>query len=164
MSLINDALKRAKQSQQPMQTPPPVPPLPSVEAAPQGGMAWFFPVAILLLVAVACFFIIFAFFITRKPVAQITTAPQNAQPAAVVLPKTPPMSNRVVAVAAIKPAPPALKVQGIFYSDAKWQAIVNGQSVFVGDNVNGFRVKLISKNNVSFVAPDGTEKTLALGN
>jgi hypothetical protein len=34
----------------------------------------------------------------------------------------------------------------------------------VGDSVNGFRVKLISKNEVSFIAPDGTEKTVALGN
>jgi len=164
MSLNNDALKRAKQPQQSQaQIPPPAPPLPPVEAAPRGGMTWFFPVAIFLLVAVACFFIAFAFFITRKPGAQIMAATQNVQATAMVLPKTPPASNQVASVAAPKPAPPLLKVQGIFYSDAKWQAIVNGQSVFVGDSVNGFRVKLISKNDVSFIAPDGTEKILALG-
>ena len=162
MSLINDALKRAKQSQPPQPPPPPGSPLPPVEAVPRGGMSWFFPVAIFLLVAVACFFIAFAFFISRKPVAPITTAPQNAPVAAVVLPKTPasPVATQVVAAVTNKPM---LKVQGIFFSDAKWEAIVNGQSVFVGDRVNGFRVKLISRNDVSFIAPDGTEKTLVLG-
>lgn len=165
MSLINDALKRAKQSQQQQQqeTAPTAPPLPPVEVA-RGGPSWLFPVAVILLVAVACFFIAFAFFITRKPVARITPAPPSAPPAAApALPKIPPAATVQAATVTPKPSPPSLKVQGIFFNNAQWQAIVNGQSVFVGDRVNGFRVKLISKDNVSFVAPDGAEKTMTLG-
>jgi hypothetical protein len=171
MSLLNDALKRTRQAQQqqePTPTAPVTPPLPPVEVAPQGGLSWSFPVAAILLVAVACLFIVFAFFFLRKPGTQITTVPQNAQTpqtVAMVLPKTPPALVSTQAVTAPpKPLPPTLKLQGIFYNDAKWQAIVNGQSVLVGDSVNGYRVKLISKNDVSFLAPDGTEKTLSMGN
>jgi hypothetical protein len=165
MSLINDALKRAKQSQQqPPPTVPTAPPLPPVEIS-RGGPSWFLPVAVILLVAVACLFIASAFFINQKPVAQIEPVPPNAPPAsAPAVPKMPPAATvQVAAVSAPKPSPPILKVQGIFYNEAKWQAIVNGQSVFVGDSVNGFRVKLISKNDVCFIAPDGTEKNLTLG-
>ena len=167
MSLINDALKRTKQAQQQRQPAAPVAPVtpsPSpVEATPP-GVAWLFPAAVTLLVAVACFFIGFAFFAVRKPAEQVILIPQKISPAAPVMQKTPPSPPATtIAVAAPKPAPPILKVEGIFYNDTKWQAIVNGQSVFVGDEVNGFRVELISKNSVSFAAPDGTEKTLALG-
>ncbi len=169
MSLINDALKRARQSQQ-QQTAPVAPTLPPAVVEPRGGPPRLFIVVVTLLIAVACCFIAFVFFMPQKTVARITPAPQNAPTAAVapVLQKVAPTPAPAptVAVAAPKPAPPAppaLKVQGIFYNDAKWQAIVNGQSVFVGDSVEGFRVKLISKNNVAFVAPDGTVKTMALG-
>lgn len=162
MSLINDALKRAKQSQQQQrETAAPTPALPPVAVASRGGLPWLFPVAVILLVAVVCFFIACAFFVAQKPVTQTALVPQKA-PIAPVVQKAPP-PPQTVAVVAPKPAPPALKVQGIFYNNAQWQAIVNGQSVLVGDSVNGFRVKLISKNEVSFVAPDGTEKTMTLG-
>lgn len=166
MSLINDALKRAKQSQQQRrQTAPPAPHLPPVEAAPRNGLVRFFPFAVVLLVAMAGFFIV-GFFAMPKPAAQIKPPPHQAQiaiAAPVVQKAPPPPPVQTVAVTAPRPAPPALKVQGIFYNNAKWQAIVNRQSVLVGDSVDGFRVKFISKNNVSFIAPDGTEKIMALG-
>lgn len=170
MSLINDALKRARQSRPQPAAPLAVPAWPPVEGEPRGGPASFLPLAVTLLLAVACSFIALAFFIPQKPVAQTMPAPQNARnPAPVPVEQNaqkmspPPAPAQPVAAAVPKLAPPALKVQGIFYNNAQWQAIVNGQSVLVDGSVDGYRVKLISKDNVSFVAPDGTEKTMTLG-
>jgi hypothetical protein len=166
MSQINEALKRAKKSQKEQAPPlppaaPPLPPLPSVEPESRGGLGWL--VLIILIVAIACFFIGLAF-TTRKPATEPAVTVTNVVQAAaapVVPPK--PVAPTNVVVPPPKPAPPALKLEGILYVPGQPpQAIVNGQTVYTGDTVNGFRVKTISKNNVSFVAADGTEKNLAL--
>jgi hypothetical protein len=173
MSLINDALKRAKQFQQEQpqaQSVLPLEPSPSA-AKPRAGLAWALPVLVILLITVAGMFIVLAFCSTKPPV-QVTKTVPISQPVKAIPPppKLPPSpataTGQTVAVTAPKPPPPpprALRVQGISYSNTKWQAIVNGATVYVGDNVNGFRVALISRNNVSFIAPDGSQKTLALG-
>ena len=165
MSSINDALKRAKKSQkqEPPPLPPGVPPLPPVEPPSSGNMGWF--VLIFLFIAIACFFIGLAF-ATRKPPTEttvtVTNVVQVAAAPAPVAPESAPVTNAIVPPP--KPAPPALKLEGILYGPSQPpQAIVNGQTVYVGDTVNGFRVKTISKNNVSFVTSDGTEKNLVLG-
>jgi hypothetical protein len=165
MSQISDALKRAKktQKQQPPPLPPGAPPLPPVESESRGGLGWL--VLVILIVAIACFFIGLAF-ATRKPAAESTVTVTNVVQVAAapvpVAPKPAPATN--VIVPPPKPAPPALKLEGILYVPGQPpQAIVNGQTVYTGDTVNGFRVKTISKNNVSFVASDGTEKNLVLG-
>lgn len=162
MSLINDALKRAKESQQQQsQMPPGAPPLPPVEPESSGGLGWFLPVLIILLVVIAGLFVALAFF-TQKSLAPQTVVPvTNVVQVAAAPPPVLPKTNPVVAVAQ-PPAPPELKLQGIFFNAASPQAIVNGHTVNVGDTVDGFRVTLISKDNVSLIAPDGTEKTLAL--
>jgi len=59
MSLINDALKRAQAAQQKDSLP--VAPPPPVATEPRGGMGWFLPLLVILLLAVACFFIGMAF-------------------------------------------------------------------------------------------------------
>jgi hypothetical protein len=166
MSLINDALKRAKKSQQsdPPSGAPPLPPMEPEE--PHNGSGWVFITIVVVLVVAAGFFIGLAF-TKRKPLTEVaTTTPiaQNTQVVAVVsAPVPPPVPQTNVVVAAPKPPePPALKLQGIFFNAARPQAIVNGTTVYVGDLVNGFRVKLIAQNSVSFITPDGTEKTLAL--
>jgi hypothetical protein len=165
MSQINDALKRAKQSQKPRmeETPvvPPLPPLPPVRSSAPGNSGWVF--LVILLIAIACFFIGLAVAIHKPVTATNTVTVTNVVQVAAVAPvvKTPPPTN-VTPPAPTPPPAPDLKLEGIFYDAAPPQAIVNGQTVYVGDTVNGFRVKTISKNNVSFVAPDGTEKTLAL--
>lgn len=163
MSQINEALKRAKESQkqEPPPLPPGAPPLPPVEPQSSGNLGWL--VLIFLIVAIACFFIGLAF-ATRKPATETTVTVTNVVQA-VVIPAAPklvvPTNNPVVPPP--KPAPPALKLEGILYVPGQPpQAIVNGQTVYVGDTVNGFRVKTISKNNVSFIALDGTEKNLVL--
>ena len=170
MSLINDALKRAKQSQPPA-PPPGAEPLPPIEAESPRNVGWLFPLLVALLIGAACFFIGLAFFAIRKPAMQVTLpnpGPQKAETIVVPVaapPKTPlPATTQTVVVSTSqKTVPPVLKVQGIFYNAVKPEAIVNGMTVFTGDNVNGFRVKFISKTNISFIAPDGSEKTLALG-
>ena len=173
MSLINDALKRAKhsQQQQPAPAPPLMPALP-VHSESHGGANWLFAVLIVALIVVSCFLILLAVG-PRKQIAHSAPPAAPAQyaqtaPPSSVLPKaavTPPPAAiaPTQTVAVVAPPPPALKVQGIFYNSARPQAIVNGQTVYIGDDVNGFRVKQISKDEVSFTAPDGSEKTLALG-
>jgi hypothetical protein len=161
MSQINEVLKRAKKSQkqQPPPLPPGAPPLPPVEPQSSSSMGWL--VLIILIIAIACFFIGLAF-ATRKPPTEATVTVTNVVQVAAAPVAPAPATN--VIVPPPKPAPPALKLEGILYDPTQPpQAIVNGQTVYVGDTVNGFRVKTISKNNVSFVASDGTEKNLVLG-
>jgi hypothetical protein len=158
MSQINDALKRAKKSQKsrPPNLPPGAAPLPPVDSESGDGMGWL--LLVILLVAIGCVFIGLAI-ATHKP------APQPPAPVAVVpvapKPVPPPQTNAIVTVS--KPVPPALRLQGIFMGSGTPQAIVNGQTVYVGDSVNGFRVQTISRDKVQFLAPDGTQKMLALG-
>jgi hypothetical protein len=163
MSQINEALKRAKESQkqEPPPLPPGTPPLPPVEPESSGNIVWL--VLIFVIIAIACFFIGLSF-ATRKPATETTVTVTNVVQAIAPVPvpaKPAPATN--VIVPPPKPAPPALKLEGILYVPGQPpQAIVNGQTVYVGDTVNGFRVKTISKNNVSFIALDGTEKNLVL--
>jgi len=178
MSLINDALKRAKEF--PKQAPslqPPEPPFVDGQATAKGP-EWMVPVLLCALAAAAALVVGLAFLIfERKPDPQRTLAlavPSPVQAVVTPKPSTPPApaTGQTVAVTAPVSAPPpppppppapSLRVQGISYSNAKWQAIVNSTTVYVGDSVNGFRVAKISRDNVSFVAPDGSWKTLALG-
>ena len=165
MSLINDALKRAKNSQQP-EPPSGAPPLPPIEPEkPRNASGGLFIVIIVLLIAAACFLIGRAF-TKQKPASEVVaTAPvtQITQTVAVVSTPVPPPVPQTNAVVTPKPPePPTLKLQGIFYNGPQPQAIVNGTTVYVGDLVNGFRVKLIAQNYVSFITPDGSEKTLTL--
>lgn len=172
MSHINDALKRAKQSQQQQkQNPPPVPALLPLEPPARGDLSWLFPIVIVALVLIACLFIALAFVI-RKPAVESRVAISSEQSAPAPAPQkrtpvaaspTPAPAPSAVPVETPAPPPaPVLKLQGIFYNTVPPQAIVNGQTVYVGDLINGFRVKLISRNNVVFLAPDGSEKTLTL--
>jgi hypothetical protein len=189
MSLINDALKRAKQSQQQNSTG--APPLPPVEIASRGGTGWLLPALVIMFVAGACFFIGLAFSKRKSPpenspAAAIVPAPQKVEtvtapvvaanpPAETVSPS--PAAPKVETAAAetnppapvekqaavVLPISPNLKVQGIFYDPAKPWAIVNGKTVYAGDHIGEFRVKAISKFRVTFVGADGKEKSLGLG-
>ena len=161
MSKINDDLKRAKDAQR--EQPPHLPPTPPIspgEAPPRGGgLGWVF--LILMILVIACVFIVLAF-MHQAPVAQTLPPPivptqtvQMVASVAAVVPKTNPV------VVPPKPVPPPLKLQGILFINPP-QAIVNGQTVHVGDAVNGFHVQAISKDNVIFLAPDGTQKKLVL--
>jgi hypothetical protein len=187
MSLINDALKRAKQSQQ--QNPTGALPLLPIETHAHGGTGWLLPMLAVLLVASACFFIGLAFakrtlpaknsenstiaatYVALQKVETPATAPDLPKTAATAMPvlqtaapveTNPPKTSEENSVAASLVLP-ELKVQGIFYDPTRPQAIVNGKAIGVGGRIGDFRVKAISPYRVTFVAPDGTEKISGLG-
>ncbi|HLX94719.1 MAG TPA: hypothetical protein VKU37_03155 [Verrucomicrobiae bacterium] len=149
MSLINDALKQAKQSQ-PQNPPSTPPPLSPVESASQGGGSWLAPVLIILLLAAAGIFIGLSLS-KHAPAAGVppVAATQQVETAAVVLPvvTNPPPDSNTVAV--VPPNPPEPKLQGILYAATRPCAIVSGKTVFVGDQMGEFRVAAISKDSVT---------------
>jgi hypothetical protein len=165
MSLINDALKQARRSQQ--NNPPSIqPPLPPVESVSRGGMNWFLLVAIVLLLAVAGFFI--GLSLTKHtpqppataPPPMLATAPEPLpiQPAESVSNSTPVVTNTPSVsneVADVPPPPPEPKLQGILFDPTRPCAIVDGTTVFVGDRAGEFRVTAISKDKVTLKS--GTE-------
>jgi len=173
MSLINDALKRARDSQQ--KTPPPgATPFLPVEPR-ERGFNWILPALVILLIAVACFFISLA--LAKRTVENTVAAPAVAPDAVVSeTPAPPPVATEPVesAVAAAPPAPAntdtvvsvaiaPIKVQGIVYDPVRPWAIVDDKTIYVGDRVRDFRVKQISKNSITLTGPGGTTEVLGLG-
>jgi hypothetical protein len=165
MSLINDALKQARQSQQnnpPSGSPPPLPP---VESAPRGGINWFLLTLIVLFLVAAGFFLGLSLSKpTPLPPAAVSKrfhprqieVVSNSPP---VVTNAPSSSN---AVPVVPPPPPEPKLQGILFDPTQPSAIVDGKTIFVGSRVGGFRVTAISKNDVTL--KNGTEtKVLRLG-
>ena len=57
---------------------------------------------------------------------------------------------------------PSFRLQGIFYNSTKPSAILSGQTVVVGDNVAGWRVKGIEPRLVTLEHADGQIRTLEL--
>jgi hypothetical protein len=167
MSLLNDALKQARQSQQ--QNPPSAqPPLRPVAPAPRGGADWFLPLAVVALVGAAAFFIWLGLTRHKTPPAKAPELPLT-QPAPQIVPPAPPappkpvvvpaVSNIVAAVPSNLPPP---KLQGIVYGQKSW-AIVDGKTVYVGDSVGNFHVKEISPNSITLESPDGSLQKVRLG-
>jgi hypothetical protein len=154
MSLLNDALKQARQSQQ--QNPPSgQPPLRPVAPAPRGAADWLLPLAVIALAAAAIFFIWLALARHKTSVAkapEISTAPAVAR-----VTNAPAVSN---IVAAVQPSLP--KLQGIVYGETSW-AIVDGKTVYVGDSVGNFRVKEIFPNSITLQGTNGSEQKLGIG-
>jgi len=153
MSQINDALKRAKQSQSP-NPPGGMPPLSPVESAPGGRSHWIFVSLLLVLIAAGCFF--------AGPLAcdhQAPPPPVTNAPVAVTPPPPPPPHATNAA-----PAPvPLPKVQGIVYDAARPMAIVNGKSVQANDRVGDYRVVTIARDRVTFQKRDGSVVAVMLG-
>jgi hypothetical protein len=173
MSLINDALKRAKQAQQkppaPSQSAPPPPPLyrPLQSAPPRGGSAWFLPVVIVLLLAAGILCIGLAFFkrpAEKNSVSPMTTNTVEAAASAPSATNAPPETNATPTsnVVAVPQLPPPPKVQGIFFDPTRPWAIVSGKTVYVGDYVRDMRVYAISQNSITLVG-DGKTNEMFLG-
>ena len=213
MSLINEALKRASQSQQEYDTvrinlprastsalnpqsareiaPAPAPPAPKpqstrdsapkskpeptwgwpAESETKKGRSSAVPILVILLFVTAGAFFGIGYFSRKSPAHVAATLPVShpVQAAAPVQQPAPPSpAEQAVATTApaaepATPPPPPPRVQGISYYNGKWQAIVNGKTVYVGNTVNGFRIAVISRNNVVFIAPDGSQEKVALG-
>ena len=183
MSLINDALKRARDAQR-NDPPSGAQSLPPVESPARGGIGWILAVAALLLLAAAGVFFGMALIgnktpqtvtaktpvISKPPPAE--TAPAPAPPKVVAVPPPAPKTNAPPAPSSNTNPPPVAvaakqwqwpKVQGVIFNATRPLAIVNGQAVNAGDRVGDVQVKQILKDSVVFQQPDGSQKTLGIG-
>jgi hypothetical protein len=160
MSLINDALQRAKESEQ--NKSPGMPPLQPVKFTSRGGIGWLLPASVVVFVTAACFFI--GLSLTRHTPVPAANAPESSEkrpeklvsapeavsvvtpPAAVADTNPPAISNAIVEAT---PPPPEPKLQGILFDPKRPCAIVDGAMVFAGDRVRGFRVTAISRHSVT---------------
>lgn len=191
MSLINDALKRAKESQR--KNPPSevssIRPVETNEKESKSNLA--LPAVIVFLIVAALALIGLAMFKqtgNKIPAEKLAVAPAavpKTEIAAAVLPVTnapapvptnpPVVSTPVVAAApvapivtatnpitVIPPAPKPLRLQGIAYDAAHPSAIINGKAVSIGGRVAGMRVTAITPDSVT-LAGDGRTKTLVVG-
>lgn len=158
MSLINDALKQARQSQQPNQPPSGQQPLRPVEPEPRRAADWLLPLAVIALAGVAAYFIGLAL-ARHKPFASKAPVISAKQPASVSATNSTSTSNTL---AAVQSSSADMKLQGVVYGEKSW-AIVDGKTVYVGDSVGGFRVKEITPNSITLVGPGGLEQKLVLG-
>jgi hypothetical protein len=174
MSLINDALKRARQAQQ-GKPPPGTPPLQPVESTSGTVVGRILPAVIIFLLVAACFFLWLALarrsvtkiapepgILVTQPAASIPIPASNAPP---VFKANPPGTNAPATNTAALPPPsppPEPKLQGIVYTPAQPWAIVDGKTVHVGDRLGEFRVKEISPRNVTLEKADGSQKKLGL--
>jgi hypothetical protein len=185
MSLLNDALKRASQSHFahetvrihiPVPAAPANPAMPAapamsavpaapaamapVESHPKSGLGWL-PILVVLTVAVAGAFILLGHFSAKHRVHAAAIVPVS-RPIPPAPKPAPPPAKAVAVTAPAPPTPPPLRLQGISFYDAHWEAIINGRTVYVGNTIHGFRVAVISGNKVLLVAPDGSWWKLVL--
>ncbi len=177
MSLINDALKRAREAQR--NAPPPgAAPLPPVESPPRGGTGWILAVAAVLFLAALCLFLGPTVFGHKAAPAATAKTPEisatttEAAPAPVpapsVLPSPTTNTNPPLAENTNPPTPVVVveqwpRVQGIIFNSTRPLAIVNGKTVGAGDRLGDFQVKQILKTSVVFSRADGSQKTLGIG-
>ena len=150
MSLVNDALKRAKQAQK--EHPPPTPELAfrPVEPANEGqpGSPLLFIGAFLGLVIVVGVGGLLIWSVTSKPGPDLhAEARPVADPVpAVVSPEptvTPPVATNSQPEV-VEPPKPEFKLQGIFFNPTRPSAVVNERTVYVGDRVSGMHVRAIT--------------------
>ena len=172
MSRINDALKRAQRAQR-QNLPLPgadMPRRPLIQSGPGNAISWILPGVIGFLIVAACLFIGMALFtrtVTKAASRPEVVAQQPANP----IPASVPVRAPTPAPAATPPPPTSTqsppppsepKLQGIVYAAAQPWAIVDGQTVRVGDRLGDFRVKEISRRNVTLEKADGSQKKLGL--
>jgi len=179
MSLINDALKQAKQLQK--TDPPPAggTPLLHVESNTPNIVAWMLPVIIIILVVVACFVLglglaqhtVTTIIETPEPnvTQQEIELPEDAQliPMSTATSAPVPGSSETNAAATATntagPVDPELPtLQGIAYDPKKPWAILSGQTVYIGGTIGAYRVKAISKFTVTVVGPSGKPVVISL--
>ncbi|HEY5042173.1 MAG TPA: hypothetical protein VIK53_09235 [Verrucomicrobiae bacterium] len=163
MSLINDALKQARQAP-PRNTPNSLPPLrPHADDSPS-VFAWLIPAVVIILIVAGIFFIGWA--AAHHTVRSIVAAPDSDNRA------VQPVENVAPPVVTQEPEPPPPpvyspdlpKLQGIFYSPTAPSAILDGKTVQPGDQFQQYKVKEISKSTVTLVGPDQKEIKIGMGN
>jgi hypothetical protein len=190
MSLINDALKRATQARTPKPEGTTDAPMRTAESHGSIGLPTYFMPAILFVVTGACFFVVRGWDAHRhagvspqpvviqareaEPAPTASTAsaastkisPVPAAEAAVNTEVPHPIpDNRQFAVEETQaPPPPAeelFRLQGIFYRPSKPCAVVNSQTVYIGDTVGNGKVRAITRESVTITVA-GQDKVLVL--
>lgn len=186
MSLVNDALKRAKQAQPNAAPPPDLPAMrPDFSPRPKQGNRFVLPalVGVIFLMGVLLLWQWSRSGNAPTPV-RARTIPETAQssppPAIAPIPpiapttpvSTPPPvppapATKIAAapapVAAPAPPPvPTYKLQSIFYTRKNPSAVINGKLLQIGDRIGEARVKLIEKDAVTVVTLKGETKVLEL--
>lgn len=180
MSQINDALKRALEAQRnkPATLEPPhfagASPPPIVTRG-IGIIVPFF----LVLAALAGLFLVWQ--LRQKQIAQnqpaadasSSSSSSSSKPALVANVSTPippvsqpvaqkPVVSAPTSTVSAPPLPPPPKLQGIFFSASNPSAMIGGQTVMVGDKLNGYRVAAISQRSVTLINATRTN-VLTLG-
>jgi hypothetical protein len=163
MSLINDALKQARQAP-PRNPQRPLPPLPPA-AASEPRNPWLVPGIVIFLIFAAVFFI--GWSVAHRSV-------DNAVKAATAATVATQDGDEIASPVVKNPPPPPLplpvnpenapRLQGIFYSATAPAAIVGGKLVRVGDHYLNYRVTEITKYTVTLVGPDGKAIKLSMAN
>jgi hypothetical protein len=169
MSLINDALKRAKDAQQKSAPAAPSPQFRPAEPAPAPPRT----VGLTVPLIVAVFAVIALLIVWKnqqktaarevnapaKPAAPVNTIAQTQPPTTPVAvatpappaPIAPPPTPVTVAPVALAPAP-ELRLQAIFFAPGHSSAIISGKTVHVGNIFKGFRVADITETGATLVS------------
>jgi hypothetical protein len=182
MSLINDALKRAKAAQE--NNPPPSSPQLEFRPATNSGKGSGLLVPATVTAVVVGGVITWWVFNHSRRDSALARVPVEQNAAAPIAPETPPAAP-TNAVDASLPAPVALAVsahvtpssstntptpaplvqaekitpprlQAVLYNPARPSAIVGGRTVFVGDRIREYRVVRITADSVTLVSPTST--------
>jgi hypothetical protein len=176
MSLINDALKRASESDKNRPSgPPPMRPLQPVQGANGGQFAWILPLIVVIVLALSGWFF-WKWHQGSHHVVLTKAAPTLAAKAAVppaTTPKPVPAPTPVASTAVVpRPAPVAMKpakppepepaapavetpwptpltLQAIIFSKTRPMALINGKPVGPGDAISGVVVAKIERTSVT---------------
>jgi hypothetical protein len=158
VSLINDALKRAGEK------PASVPSTSELTAGlqPADERRSGFPVVVLLTLLIPVIGLGLWFLVKGMQMNE----PAKPVPIQVVIARTPePVPARtnvpVVTPSPPTPAQPAYKLQGIYWRPSRAAAVVNGKTLYVGDQVDKARIASIDKDSVTLDV-DGQSKVLQL--
>jgi hypothetical protein len=169
MSLINDALKRAKEAQQKTEAVAPGPPLRPAEPFP--------PAARRIGIVLPLVVVLFVFFswllvlqmrqkvlasqpkVENKPSARVSPAPKAPVQTTTASTPRPPVTVTAAAippVAAVTVPDPQPKLQAIFFAPGHSTAIISGKTVRSGNSIKGFRVAAINQSSVTLVSATQT--------
>ena len=158
MSLINDALKRAKAAQD--KEPGASPPLQfrPVEPGQQAPNKFPWSLVIILAVLLVGGYFLFKLVASKETALEVEAKAANApalQPTNVLTaPSTtlePPTQQLAVATSA-----PAPKLQSLFFNPTRPSAVISGHIVFVGDKLGNFRVAAITRSSATLVSATET--------
>lgn len=185
MSLINDALKQAKESQQRAPLPPTQgPQFRPVEPAQlaRHGLGLMVPVGLALLALLALFFVwqmaqngglnksvearaqspaaqtpphASAPLVPAAPAAPVSPAPAPASPA-LANGAAEAGTNAAVVADPEPPKPAPLKLQAILYNPAHPSALISGKTLFLGDRIGEFRLVTMDRESATLVGAGQT--------